>query len=141
MAAVGGPGEWIELDPFSRPGETTQRAKVGVLVSAQGEYHRAENGFDYIDIIATREPGTVIPNSFRGVSGGALWRFRDVFHVSEPMTELRREDYVFSGIVFWEDLTDPDHLFIRSHGPRSIYERFLPEVREWLRTRTRTEES
>jgi hypothetical protein len=108
-------------------------------VSAQEQSWTGQNGYDFVDLLAAREPGTVIPNSFQGVSGGALWRFRDFFHMSEPPQELKRDDYVLAGIVFWEDQTNPDAPFIRAHGPLSIYENFLPKVREWLRTRAQIE--
>jgi hypothetical protein len=49
------------------------------------------------------------------------------------MRELTAEDYVLAGIVFWEDQQDANAPFVRSHGPRSVYEKFLSEVRTWLR--------
>jgi hypothetical protein len=89
------------------------------------------------DAIAAREPGLFIPESFNGVSGGDLWLFRDFFQMSEPPQELTRNDYVLAGIAFWQDQLDANTPFVRCHGPRSIYENFLPKVREWLRTRNR----
>jgi hypothetical protein len=108
-------------------------------VTAQGEYSTRPNGYDYIDAMAAREPGLFIPESFKGVSGGALWLFRDFFHMSEPPQLLTRDDYVLAGIAFWQGQEDPNAPFIRAHGPRSIYENFLPNVREWLRTRAQIE--
>jgi hypothetical protein len=139
LAIVGAPDEWIETDRAPRPGQTSQRATVGVLVTAQERSSTQPNGYDYVDAIAAREPGAFIPESFRGVSGGALWRFRDFFHVSEPPQALSRDDYVLAGIVFWENQVDRNAPFIRAHGPLSIYEKFLPKVREWLRTRAQIE--
>ena len=139
LAVVGAPGEWIEPARQPRPGEDSQRVTVGTLVTAQGEYSTRPNGYDYIDAKAAREPGLFIPESFQGVSGGALWLFRDFFHMSEPPQVLARDDYVLAGIAFWENQEDRNAPFIRSHGPRSIYENFLPRVREWLRTRTQIE--
>ena len=52
------------------------------------------------------------------------------------MRELKAGDYVLAGIVFWEDQQDPNAPFVRSHGPRSIYEKFLREVRLWLKETT-----
>ena len=106
-------------------------------MTAQKRYWADHNGYDFIDALAAREPETFIPDSFGGVSGGALWHFRDVFHTDQSIRELKREDYVLAGISFWEDSTDPNAPFVRAHGPRSIYERFLPEVRAWLKERLR----
>lgn len=132
-AVVGAPAEWTDDDPSPRPGQISRRTKVGVLVTAQWQYWADHNGYDFVDAIAAREPETFIPDSFGGVSGGALCFFRDVFHTDQSIRELKREDYVLAGIAFWEDSTDPNAPFVRSHGPRSIYERFLPEVRAWLK--------
>lgn len=43
------------------------------------------------------------------------------------MHELQSGDYVLAGIAFWEQLGKRKP-FIRSHGPRSLYETFLPEL-------------
>jgi hypothetical protein len=134
LAVVGAPGEWIENDSSPQPGQFGQRIKVGVMMTAQERYHADQNGYDFLDAIASREPGTFIPNSFGGVSGGALWRFRDVFHTNRLGPQLDREDYVLAGIAFWQGRIDSSAPFVRCHGPRSIYEKFLPEVRDWLKT-------
>jgi hypothetical protein len=34
--------------------------------------------------------------------------------------------------LFFQDLENPEP-FIRSHGPRSLYEKFLPGLRDWFR--------
>ena len=133
LAVVGAPGEWIEEDPSPKPGQFGRRIKVGVMMTAQEQYHPDQNGYDFVDAVASREPGTFIPNSFGGVSGGALWRFRDVFHTNLFGTQLNRDEYVLAGIAFWQHRIDSKISFVRCHGPRSIYERFLPEVRDWLK--------
>lgn len=132
LAIVGAPAEWIEDDPSPRAGQMIERIKSGVLLTAQEQYQPAKNGYDFIDALIGAGPGTLIPGSFGGVSGGALWRFRDPFHTVQPMRELQSGDYVLAGIAFWEHLGKRKP-FIRSHGPRSLYEKFLPELRDWLR--------
>jgi hypothetical protein len=133
LAVVGLPGEWMKDDPFPREGQMSQILKGGVLVTAQERYWPDMTGFDFIDALAAREPGASVPNSFKGVSAGALWRFRDPFRFDRPISELKAEDWVLAGIAFWEDHTDPNAPFVRGHGPRSLYEKFLPEVRAWLK--------
>jgi hypothetical protein len=48
-----------------------------------------DSGYDFIDAIAAREPGAFVPECFGGVSGGAIWRFRDPFHADPPKRELK----------------------------------------------------
>jgi hypothetical protein len=134
LAVFGAPGEWIDDDPSPRPGQISQRIKAVAFLTAQERYCPNQNGYDFVDALAAREPETLIPESFGGVSGGALWRFRDLFHTDQLISELQPEDYVLAGIPFWQDYTDPNAPFVRAHGPRSLHERFLPEVRAWLKT-------
>jgi hypothetical protein len=133
LAVVGVPQEWIEDDPRSQPDQVAKRIKMGPLLTAQEKYWPDQNGYDFIDALAERTPDTPIPQSFKGISGGALWRLRDPFHADPPMPELTAGDYVLAGIVFWEDQQNANAPFMRSHGPRSVYEKFLPEVRAWLK--------
>jgi hypothetical protein len=140
LAVAGAPLEWITDNPSPGPRQIGREIQVAVLATAQERYWVDEhNGYDFIDALVEPGPGTVIPESFRGVSGGPLWRFRDPFQVNQSFDELKHGDYVLAGVVFWEDY-DPQHgVFVRAHGPRSIYEKFLPEVRDWLRRRTGVE--
>ena len=131
LAIVGAPFEWFEDDPTPRAGQMIERIRSGVLLTAQERYRPPKNGYDFIDALIEAGPGTLIPGNFGGVSGGALWRFRDPFHTDQPMRELQSGDYVLAGIAFWQHLRKCKP-FIRSHGPRSLYEKFLPELRDWL---------
>jgi hypothetical protein len=137
LVIVGAPGIWITTDPVPPPGRQVKIAICGAFVTAQEEYWLREDGYDFVDAIACREPGAFVPERFGGVSGGALWRLRDPFHADPPMLELRAEDYVLARVVFWGDPRDPEPFF-RAHGPRSLYEMFLPEVRAWLKERSTT---
>jgi hypothetical protein len=88
------------------------------------------NGFDYIDLHSRRslEPNT--PNSFGGVSGGGLWRF-SIARLSE--SEIKPYDFQLAGLAFYQYPETADGVAtVRFHGPRSIYERLLPQVRNWL---------
>lgn len=132
LALVGAPLQWIENDPLPRAGQMIDLIRSGIMLTAQERYQPPKNGYDFIDALLEAGPGTSIPGSFGGVSGGALWRFRDPFHTDQPMPELKPEDYVLAGIAFWEQLRGRKP-FVRSHGPRSLYETFLPLLRDWLR--------
>jgi hypothetical protein len=133
LAIVGAPLEWISTDSLPRAGQIIDLLRSGIMLTAQERYHPPKNGYDFIDAFIGAGPGTSIPRSFGGVSGGALWRFRDPFHRDQPMPELRASDYVLAGIAFWEQLGQRKS-FVRSLGPRSLYDMFLPSLRDWLRT-------
>lgn len=131
LAAVGAPKKWIGLDISKRPGQTTFVIQAGVMITLRERYVRYKDGDDFIDALIDSNPAAVLPESFGGVSGGALWRVRDPFRVDPPMTSLLPEDYVLAGVVFWQEMrTDPR--FLRAHGPISLYTTFLPKLRNWL---------
>ena len=79
-----------------------------------------------------RELGVRIPNFFNGVSGGAIWHLVNLFEQNPTVHELKSSDYVLAGIAFWQDPRNLQPKFIRGHGPRSLYEKFLPELLDWL---------
>jgi hypothetical protein len=70
------------------------------------------------------------PKSFGGVSGSGLWRF-SLAKSSE--SEIKPLDFQFAGVAFYQlPDTDDGIATVRFHGPRSVYERLLPQVRGWL---------
>jgi hypothetical protein len=86
--------------------------------------------YDYVDLRSRRSLEPKTPNSFGGVSGSGLWRF-SIAKVSE--SEIKPFDFQLAGVAFYQlPDTDDGVATIRFHGPRSIYERFLPQVRSWL---------
>lgn len=87
-------------------------------------------GYDYIDMSSRRSLQPEIPESFGGLSGGGLWHF-DVARYPNDQFEAAR--FHLSGVAFFQlPELEPDIVTIRYHGPRSIYELFLPRVRRWL---------
>jgi hypothetical protein len=88
------------------------------------------DGFDYIDLRSRRSLEPKTPSSFGGVSGSGLWRF-SIARLSE--SEIKPYAFQLAGVAFYQ-LADTDDgvATVRFHGPRSIYERLLPPVRNWL---------
>jgi len=74
------------------------------------------------------EPRT--PISFGGMSGAGLWRFSIA---RLPGAEMKPFDFQLAGVAFYQ-LADTDDgiATVRFHGPRSVYERCLPHVRNWI---------
>lgn len=128
LAVIGAPGKTTE---DLSPTETHKRAILQVTTFlAAGFEPKTRGEYDYFDVPVDYESGVKLPRSFIGVSGGAVWNL--VNPQNPDMHEFQRADYVLTGIAFYQDLENPEP-FIRSHGPRSLYAKFLPGLREWLR--------
>lgn len=70
--------------------------------------------FDFIDILVdTTQPD--VAASFKGVSGGGLWK---VYVFKGTDGEIRTFK-ILAGVAFWQVLEDST-LLVRCHGPRSI---------------------
>lgn len=94
---------------------------------------REDEGHDYYDLGVTKEEIAGFLTTFGGVSGGGLWKF-PIFRKAgaSPGSEYVNE-IVLSGVAFYEEEHADGMYFVRAHGPKSIYEAFLPMVREKLR--------
>jgi hypothetical protein len=89
------------------------------FISAVQRRHE-HNGYDYFDLGADLElPGA--PSSFVGVSGGGLWQVK--LSMTESGTISWDEKRHFRGVAFWESKESDNHLIIRCHGPKSIFEK------------------
>jgi len=133
LAIVGAPGETIKDVSVSQVHKSFIM-ECRIFLAAGYDYQVKENGYDYFDVPVDRESGLLLPKSFGGLSGGAVWRFRNLFGQNQSVHELQPDDYVLAGIAFWQDPENPEPQFIRAHGPRSLYEKFLPKLRAWLKT-------
>ena len=132
LAIAGAP---VEMSKDVSPTPTDKRGIIEfpVFLAPTFEYQRKDNGHDFFDVPVDRELGVRIPNFFNGVSGGAVWRLVNLFEQDPPMHKLKSSDYVLAGIAFWQGFENFRPNFIRGHGPRSLYEKFLPELRAWLK--------
>jgi hypothetical protein len=132
VAIAGAP---VEMSKDVSPTPTDKRGIIEfpVFLAPSFKYRKKENGHDFFDVPVDREIGARIPNFFHGVSGGAVWRLVNLFEQDPPMHELKSSDYVLAGIAFWQGFENFRPKFIRGHGPRSLYEKFLPALRKWLK--------
>jgi hypothetical protein len=126
----------VELSRDLSPTPTHLRAilECPVLLAPSSEYISRGNGDDYFDVPVDPQLRAHVPHFFNGVSGGAVWRLVNLFEPGAELHELRSSDYVLAGIAFWQEFDNFEVIFLRGHGPRSLYERFLPELRAWLNT-------
>jgi hypothetical protein len=108
-------------------GQTTINSTV-FLVTEPQSFER--EGYDYLDVRSRRSLEPKTPNSFGGTSGSGLWRF-SIAKLSE--SEIEPYDFHLAGVAFYQLGDTSDGVAtVRFHGPRSIYEQFLPKVRNWL---------
>jgi hypothetical protein len=131
LAIAGAPVE-MSMDVSPTPVDKQGIIEFPVFLAPSFEYQKKENGHDFFDVPVDRELGVRVPNFFNGVSGGAVWGLVNLFEQDPPMRQLQSTDYVLAGIAFWQYPENPRPKFIRGHGPRSLYEKFLPELRAWL---------
>jgi hypothetical protein len=132
IAVAGAP---VEMAKDVSPTETHKREIIEfpVFLALDFKYRKKKNGYDYFDVPIDRELGGRIPHFFNGLSGGAVWRLVNLFERDPAILELQSSEYVFAGIAFWQAFENSQVKFIRGHGPRSLYEKFLPELRNWLK--------
>ena len=87
------------------------------------------DGFDYIDLGSRRSLEPRTPISFGGMSGAGLWRF-SIGRL--PGSEMKPFDFQLAGVAFYQLADTADGIAtVRFHGPRSVYERLLPQARNW----------
>lgn len=132
LAIAGAPGETAK-DVSPSPEDKRGIIEFPVFLAPTFKYQIREDGYDFFDVPVDRELGVRVPNFFYGVSGGAVWRLVNLFEQDPPMHELKATDYVLAGIAFWQGFENFRPKFIRGHGPRSLYEKFLPALRKWLK--------
>ncbi len=85
------------------------------------------NGFDLIDFEVTYGPGSDSPDSYGGMSGGALWRVYCTKGVDGQLSLVEKKVF---GVAFHQsDLSDQKRI-ITCHGPRSVYGRLIEAIRE-----------
>lgn len=123
---VGVVDEWTdELEPLqpldaSKPPMRRKWFKM-LLGSGVVSDPRVENGFDLFNLRPTLTPP---PSSYAGVSGGAVWRV----YVDPIGDRFVLKEKQLIGVPFFEVLAEDDALTLVCHGPRSIYDRVIPEV-------------
>jgi hypothetical protein len=133
IAVAGAP---VEMSKDVSPTKTDKRGIIEfpVFLAPRFKYRKRKNGYDYFDVPVDRELG-VGSQFLNGVSGGAVWRLANLFEQDPTIIDLKSSDYVLAGIAFYQGFENFRVKFIRGHGPRSLYEKFLPELRAWLSPR------
>lgn len=113
----GGGVHGVQPNPEART--VTCHIQGEAFISAVQRTHE-HNGYDYFDLGANLQlPG--VPSSFVGVSGGGLWQIN--LSMAKSGTISWDGKRYFRGVAFWESEKTDGHRMIRSHGPKSIFEK------------------
>jgi hypothetical protein len=95
--------------------------------------YEERNGWDYYELGVLREELSDFGDTFGGVSGGGIWRIPVYRKAGQPKGSEYFDRMTFAGVAFYEENHLPDgRFFVRAHGPKAVYERFLPLIREQL---------
>jgi len=112
----------------------TEMIQLGGFAFLTGpEKYDDNNEWDYFELGVGREEMGEVGDSFGGVSGGGVWRVPVYRKKGDPKGAEYYQNRTLAGVAFYEENHLPDgRFFVRTHGPKSLYRTFLPELRKGL---------
>jgi hypothetical protein len=119
----------------AEPGDTPRTRRIIFTTIFCGMRPIAVRYFEAYDLLyeqlaTEHEPDFLLPNSFEGTSGGAIWRF----YISEKDGQQDVVDKRLVGVPFFQGYTSEGKREITCHGARSIYGKLIDLVRaRWPR--------
>lgn len=123
-AIFGLPEVWIRIEERVSKSKKVYNCKN--LVGLTGIKKRFEkDGFDYFDVSIKHNPQDDVPDTFKGMSGGGLWKV--LLSCTKNLQDLKIRDIIFSGVIFYQTDLKANRRTLRSHGAKSIYKIF-PKV-------------
>ena len=88
------------------------------------------DGYDYLEMsIEYESHNEKLPDSFGGVSGGGIWQ---VPLSRNNQGRLEPDEYILSGVMFYQTQLQENQRFLRGHGRKVIYFN-VPEYMEELK--------
>ncbi|MFH1321184.1 MAG: hypothetical protein ABII90_11095 [Bacteroidota bacterium] len=120
----GFPGEW-EIDLLTSSEFSSIKGYKALFgVSGISKEYEA-SGYDYLEMTINYNTfNPELPVSFGGVSGSGVWQ---VPLIKSNNDKIEPEEYVFSGVVFYQTQVEENNCLIRCHGRRTIYFK-VPEL-------------
>jgi hypothetical protein len=98
------------------------------LCGASANPTESDDGvFDYLEVRVDYGGRTDLPGTFGGMSGGGLWQVllrKTASGIIEP------EDYILSGVTFFQTAVEQKTRRLRCHGRKTVYECVPAYVRE-----------
>ena len=118
-----GEGSWTKKHP-----EGFVEGSIKADISFTGPVASHDEGdFDYIEMSVDYSSGSGIAKTFRGSSGGALWKI-DV-HLDEKTGKFEAKKTVLAGMAFYQTEVKDDRRRIICHWAKSIYRTLLSKLR------------
>ena len=75
--------------------------------------------YDYLEMsIEYESHNQNLPDSFGGVSGGSIWQ---VPLSRNSQGNLEPDEYILSGVIFYQTQLEKNHRFLKGHGRKTIY--------------------
>lgn len=122
---AGWPNEWVSAGaPVKGYDVTYQFPGFGGIGTVLNEVERKE--FDFLTFgIDYGTEGYDGPTDFRGLSGGGLWQG---IGLEDDGQEIQVEEWLLSGIAFYQSNVESGKRTIICHGRQSIYLRLIDEL-------------
>lgn len=118
--------EWTtDLPPEERG--TSEKGFYTLFVVGMVVGKRESNGFDLFDFEVSYGTGSGSPDSYEGMSGGALWR---VYCTQDDDGQPSVAEKKVFGVAFHQSDISNQKRIITCHGPRSVYGLLIDAVRE-----------
>jgi hypothetical protein len=77
-----------------------------------------KGNYDYLEIKVNYDSDNEIPKSFGGISGGGVWQ---IPLIKMGNLEMKPQDYILSGVTFYQTKRSGKFRSIRCHAQKSIY--------------------
>lgn len=102
------------------------------LCGISGIHKEYENhGYDYLEMsIEYESHNQNLPKNFGGVSGGGIWQ---VPLNRNSQGKIEQDEYILSGVIFYQTQLEKNHRILRGHGRKTIYYK-IPEYMNQLKT-------
>ena len=123
----GFPGEF-EQDLQPRRGFAAIKGYQGLcgISGIMKEYE--DSGYDYLEMsIEYGNDNSDLPSSFGGVSGGGVWQ---VPLSKDSEGHLKPDEYILSGVIFYQTNLEANHRLIRCHGRKTVYQNLPNYLKE-----------
>jgi hypothetical protein len=100
-----------------------------MLTGPEGYEHHDQ--WDYYEMGVSQQAANEFKRSFGGVSGGGVWRINARRKKEDKPGQEILDSMTFAGVAFYEiDDVKAERFTVRAHGPVSIYDRLIDEVRQ-----------
>jgi hypothetical protein len=117
--------EFTKDAPTGRPSER-RKEFTAIFCGAHLAALRYPASYELYYYEPITDPGFALPKSFKGTSGGAIWRF----YVAEMNGSINVVDQRLIAVPFYESLSLSGKREITCHGPQGIYGVFIDTVTE-----------